>query len=192
MSMALDQMVAGGSSAVQKMGESGDPSFIPVIVDLVYFAPLLSAGVNIVMEHALARLARQLPGAQEPPPYVWREWVEWVAARPTLSAPEGYDRWKGNFFAVLFDPDQGPFLYNGVKTRIRLEEIVSGGVPKDGIPDLINPPVLTAGQVTYLEPSDRVFGVSINGEHRAYPLRIMNPHEMANDVLGGTPIALAY
>jgi hypothetical protein len=32
----------------------------------------------------------------------------------------------------------------------------------------------------------------INEEHRAYPLRILNPHEMANDVLGGVPFALAY
>ena len=43
-----------------------------------------------------------------------------------------------------------------------------------------------------MNPTDRVFGISINGEHRAYPLRILNPHEMANDVLGGEPIALAY
>ena len=39
---------------------------------------------------------------------------------------------------------------------------------------------------------DRVFGVSFNGEHRAYPLRILNAHEMANDVVGGVPFALAY
>ena len=192
MALALDQIAVGGFSAMRQMGESGNPSFIPVIVDLLYFAPLLNAEVNLVMEHALARLVRQLPGSPEPPPYVWNEWVEWVSQRPGLSAPEGYAQWKGNFFAVLFDPDQGPFLYEGVKTRIRLEEVVSGGVPKDGIPDLVNPPVLTAEQAHYLAPSDRVFGVSINGEHRAYPLRIMNPHEMANDVLGGMPIALAY
>ena len=43
-----------------------------------------------------------------------------------------------------------------------------------------------------MRPDDRVFGVSINGEHRAYPLRIVNAHEMANDWLGGEPIALAY
>ena len=67
-----------------------------------------------------------------------------------------------------------------------------GGVFKDGIPDLINPPVVSPDEATYLNPDDRVFGVSINGEHRAYPHRIMNPHEMANDVVGGAPIALAY
>lgn len=65
-------------------------------------------------------------------------------------------------------------------------------MPKDGIPDLTNPPVVSAGKATYLEPLDRVFGVSLGGEHRAYPLRILNAHEMANDVVGGVPFALAY
>ena len=86
----------------------------------------------------------------------------------------------------------GAFFYDGVKTRIRLEEAVWGGVPKDGIPDLINPPSATARDAWYLKPTDRAFGVSINGEHRAYPLRILNPHEMANYVLGGVPFDLAY
>ena len=86
----------------------------------------------------------------------------------------------------------GAFFYEGVKTRIRLEAAVWGGVPKDGILDLINPPVVTLQDAWYMNPTDRVFGISINGEHRAYPLRILNPHEMANDVLGGEPIALAY
>jgi hypothetical protein len=37
-----------------------------------------------------------------------------------------------------------------------------------------------------------VFGVVINGDARAYPQRIMDWHEMANDVVGGVPVALAY
>ena len=75
---------------------------------------------------------------------------------------------------------------------IKLEEVVWGGVGKDGIPDLTNAPVLPATEAGYLAPDDRVFGVSLNSEHRAYPLRILNPHEMANDVLGGVHFALAY
>ena len=63
---------------------------------------------------------------------------------------------------------------------------------KDGIPDLIDPPVIPEGEAAYLLPDDRVFGVSFNGEHRAYPLRILNAHEMTNDVVGGVPFALAY
>ena len=70
--------------------------------------------------------------------------------------------------------------------------MVWGGVAKDGIPDLIDPPVVSASQADYLLHGDRVFGVSINGQHRAYPLRIMNRHEMANDVIAGVPFALAY
>ena len=90
------------------------------------------------------------------------------------------------------DPGLGEFLYDGVKTEIRLEEVVWGGVGKNGIPELNNPPVIPASEADYLEPDDRVFGISINGEHRAYPLRILNLHEMANDVVGGVPFALAY
>ena len=40
--------------------------------------------------------------------------------------------------------------------------------------------------------SDRVFGVTINGESRAYPLRIVNAHEMVNDTVGGEPISLLW
>ncbi len=37
-----------------------------------------------------------------------------------------------------------------------------------------------------------VFGIALNGEARAYPLRILDWHEMANDVVGGVPVSLAY
>ena len=51
---------------------------------------------------------------------------------------------------------------------------------------------MPAGEAAYLLPDDRVFGVSINGQHQAYPLHIMNRHEMANDVIAGVPFPLAY
>lgn len=40
----------------------------------------------------------------------------------------------------------------------------------------------------YLVDSDVVIGVSIGGEARAYPLSWMTFHEVANDVVGGTPV----
>ena len=49
-----------------------------------------------------------------------------------------------------------------------------------------------AGDADYLYADERVFGVSINGEHRAYPLRIVNPHEMVNDSLGREPFVLMW
>jgi hypothetical protein len=47
-------------------------------------------------------------------------------------------------------------------------------------------------QATYLTPDELVLGLSVGGEHRAYPLRIMDWHEMANDVGGGVPLTIAY
>lgn len=52
--------------------------------------------------------------------------------------------------------------------------------------------MLAADKATYLEPGDAVFGIALNGEARAYPLRILDWHEMAYDVVGGVPVSLAY
>jgi len=67
-----------------------------------------------------------------------------------------------------------------------------GRVIIDGIPALDNPAMTAASTANYLNPDDPVFGVEINGDARAYPLRIANWHEMVNDVVGGVPVSLAY
>ncbi|MGI9464764.1 MAG: DUF3179 domain-containing protein, partial [Aestuariivirgaceae bacterium] len=76
--------------------------------------------------------------------------------------------------------------------KIRLEEITWGGVRVDGIPSLDDPKLIAAGEASYLVDDDLVFGVAINGDVRAYPLRIMGWHEMFNETIGGVPVALAY
>ncbi len=90
------------------------------------------------------------------------------------------------------DPNFRLFLYRDVPHEIRLEEITWGGVVKDGIPALVNPELIPPEAATYLTADELVFGVSINGDVRAYPLRIMDWHEMFNDVVGEVPVALAY
>jgi hypothetical protein len=74
----------------------------------------------------------------------------------------------------------------------RVEEIVWGGVRVDGIPALDNPTMIDPAEAGYLEPQERVFGVSLNGDTRAYPARFLDWHEMFNDVVGGEPVSLAY
>ncbi len=76
--------------------------------------------------------------------------------------------------------------------RIPRAQIRSGGPPKDGIPALTDPQVISAAQAESLAPTERVIGVSVQGEQRAYPLRILNYHEIVNDTLGGVPIAVTY
>ena len=77
-------------------------------------------------------------------------------------------------------------------SRIDLTEVFWGGVGPNDIPDLTNPVAVTAAEAVYFEPDDREFGVTIEGESRAYPLRIVIAHEMVNDVVGGEPISLMW
>ena len=76
--------------------------------------------------------------------------------------------------------------------RIPRERIESGGPPKDGIPSLTNPDVVPAGRADFMTPQDRVVGITLNGESRAYPIRILTWHECVNDVVGGVPVAVIY
>ena len=75
---------------------------------------------------------------------------------------------------------------------IRLDEIVWGGVRQDGIPPLRNPAMLAAEDADYLEDGHIVFGISVDGDARAYPKRILGWHEMFVDTVGGVPVAGAY
>ena len=178
------------SKAVREMGDSGNTGFVPVLVDLMRFR--FYDGADSQLASALVKLTLGKGSATVQPQHLdWDWWVVWLGENPHIQAVDGYADWKSRLFAMA-DEAMGALIYQHVLSRIRLEEVVWGGVPKDGIPDLTDPPVLSAQEATFLNQGDRVFGVSFNGEHRAYPLRILNPHEMANDVVGGVPFALAY
>ncbi|GIU72701.1 MAG: hypothetical protein KatS3mg003_2218 [Candidatus Nitrosocaldaceae archaeon] len=71
-------------------------------------------------------------------------------------------------------------------------KIVSGGVGKDGIPSIDNPKFITVSEATFLKDEDKVIGVNINGEAKAYPLSILVWHEIVNDEINGLPIAVTY
>jgi hypothetical protein len=62
------------------------------------------------------------------------------------------------------------------RSLVPTDEIVSGGPAKDGIPAILEPRFSRADDAT-LESDDRVVGVSIEGQARAYPLEILNWHE---------------
>jgi hypothetical protein len=125
----------------------------------------------------------------------WKEAMLWVEAHPEVKPHESYRGLKLDLLKRL-DPGFERFLgadrARPENMKIRLEEIVWGGVPVDGIPSLDNPKLVSAGEASYLLDEDLVFGVAINGDVRAYPLRIMGWHEMFNETIGGVPVALAY
>jgi hypothetical protein len=119
-----------------------------------------------------------------------RRWQRWVWQQPYEPHPD-YAAFKR---AVLgrIDERMGEFFPPGVPARIRLDEVVWGGVTVNGIPPLDHPETVSAEEASYLADGNVVFGVEIRGEARAYPRRILAWHEMARDRLGGADIALAY
>ena len=121
----------------------------------------------------------------------WFEWMRWLQAHPDVEPFEGFEQMQADIL-YLIDPEFKQFIYPDVEHEIRLEEIAWGGVLKDGIPALTNPELISAAQADYLTDKESVFGIEINGDVRAYPLRIMDWHEMFNDVIGGVPVSLAY
>jgi len=65
-------------------------------------------------------------------------------------------------------------------------------VPKDAIPPLDFPKYVQAHEVDFLMGNDLVLGIEINGDVRAYPLKIMNWHEIVNDNIGGRNVVVTY
>lgn len=78
------------------------------------------------------------------------------------------------------------------KMEIAPSEILSGGPPKDGIPPIDNPKFVAVNRVTDLSDRDPVIELEINGDARAYPLRVMTWHEIANDTVGGKQVVVTY
>lgn len=121
----------------------------------------------------------------------WFDWMLWQEAYPEFAPHPSFRRLKLDLLARI-DIQFSRFFGGNPRIDIRLEEIVWGGVEVDGIPALVEAAMIPAGQADYLTPDEPVFGVAIGGDARAYPLRILDWHEMANDTVGGVPVALAY
>lgn len=117
-------------------------------------------------------------------------WREWVWTLPYDPHPQ-YGEFKGIVYSQI-DQRMRAFFPPGVQSRIRLDEIDWGGVPVNGIPPLVYPRVVSAGDARYLRDGHIVFGVFINGEPRAYPKRILAWHELATDRVGGVELTILY
>jgi len=78
------------------------------------------------------------------------------------------------------------------KRSVALEEIRSGGPPKDGIPSIDAPEFVAVSAVASLPETEPVIGFAVGDDRRAYPLRILMWHEIVNDVVGGVPVAVTF
>ena len=78
------------------------------------------------------------------------------------------------------------------RTAVDFSEIVSGGVPRDGIRSIDNPVFAPIAELKDLAGTEPVIGLIVNGVARAYPLQILTIHEIVNDVIGGVPVTVTF
>jgi hypothetical protein len=107
---------------------------------------------------------------------------------------------------VLTPQNEGPVVVleagDFVMSTATVErELIVRGMPTDGVRTLVRPATISPQEIDrfneeergkLLVSSDRVIGISIGGDTRAYPLRLMRWHEVVNDVVGGEHIAVTY
>jgi len=98
--------------------------------------------------------------------------------------------------AFLFQPmglwsreDNGFDLQGALIPRA---EIHHGGPPRDGIPALVDPKFVRARAVTWLKPDDRILALQLDGVAKAYPIAILNWHEIVNDRIGERRLVVTY
>ena len=166
----LDLLLASGSSAADKY-----------IVDLAAYP-------NPMREQVMSHLAARY-GFAHSTVYEYRELFEFDPADTSTPA---YLRFKQALFAASLK-EISQFLDPDAARSIDAREVMWGGVVVDGIPPLEHPNQIWPAQAAeWILDSDIVVGVEINGDARAYPIRIIAWHEMVNDTIGGVPVSLAY
>ena len=180
------------SEALRTLAESGDVRIAWIISDLMRIAnPNLSA----LLGTAAAKLMQlDLKGRNN-----WGITTDHLIAWD-VPAPPGYLEVKRTIYTLIEEKWERIFQPGDIDWRY----VTWGGVliddrpfdttddPCNCIPAADNPPVIAAKDAEWLEDSDIVFGVEVNGEYRAYPRQIMEVREMINDTLGGRQLGIPY
>jgi len=79
------------------------------------------------------------------------------------------------------------------KRSIELDEVTSGGPPRDGIPPIDVPKFVdVAAADAWLNDQEPVIALELNGDARAYPLQILMYHEIVNDTVGEMPVSVTF
>lgn len=169
-------------AALQRIEADWSDAYAAMLLDLIYFStsPDIDAQMTRLLEKASGL---RFSGDYDP-------FYRWIWSFDPGQHPRYAD-----FRATLYaDIDAGfrEYFDDNPKTLIRLDEILWGGVNRDGIPPLNTPKMITAGEASYLDDDNLVFGVFIDGDARAYPKRILAWHEMVKDDIGGRRLTGVY
>lgn len=75
---------------------------------------------------------------------------------------------------------------------VDLNDLNQGCPRRDCIPSIDNPKYVTADEASHVTDDDVVLALSLKGYHRAWPARILDQHEIVNDLIAGMPIAITW
>ncbi len=187
---------------IQEIANTSDPHYIAPLLDLGFFLRARSQHSPIL--EAVSQLSGQAIEGDLLSGESWRNLFKWASSQD-LPLPDKYDDFKGRLFGIIVDPNFERFFQDVQDTaQVNLLEAVWGGVRVDGIPALVNAKQISPeaalqeglefaafcsfSSCDYPADDELVFGLSINGDNRAYPLRLLNWHEMFNDVVGHAPL----
>ena len=183
---AFMQLLSGdegsAAAAFELIEREWHPGFVPMSLEAAYLGRSPERSARLIAQ-LQARTGQRLG-------FDISAWYAWLWNRP-----EHRHRAYGDFKSALYsriDPAFAGYFSSAGETAIRLDEIRWGGVRQDGIPPLRNPAMVSADEAGYLDDSNIVFGLEVNGDVRAYPKRILAWHELFTDRVGDVPVAGVY
>jgi hypothetical protein len=94
-----------------------------------------------------------------------------------------------------FDTDilKETFGFDDDSTKsVVLDDLRQGCSRRDCIPSIDDPKYVTVAEARHVDDDDIVLALSLKGQHRAWPTRILDQHEIVNDIIAEIPIAITW
>jgi len=168
--------------AFKYLDQNWHDGFVPMFLETLYLSN--SAEVRAQIVELLQNKTKKSFG------FDLEKWNNWMWTKNEVVHSQ-YADFKSILYSLI-DPKFGAYFDRNRVTTIRLDEVRWGGVLQDGIPPLRKPNMVTANEQSYLDDSNIVFGIEINGDARAYPKRILAWHEMFVDTVGNESVTGVY
>ena len=176
----MNDSIIWNETVQRELSEKWETGSVPIVLEMARFNR--GAVIQELFNIMLTETDKSFDTVKE-----WENWL-WKQDYKPLA---GYPEFKSQLYRQI-DPRFAEYFKNKAKSTIRLDEVVWGGVRKDGIPPLRDPVMISVSKAKYLGENDIVFGIEVNGEARAYPKRILAWHEMFTDTIQGVPLAGVY
>jgi hypothetical protein len=172
-------------SVVAVVDGGTEPDLAPYLYDI---ARLADGETFLSAMATLARVTEATPPADD-----FRTlslfFGNWIMDNAPDPGPD-YIAWKASLFGNIDSDFES--LIASVPDPITASRLQWGGVLRGGIPELNDAATISVAEADYMVADEVVFGAVVNGEARAYPVRILGHHELANDTLGGEAVSLVY